>query len=79
MKIGCDFSYWQTNVPLQIQEAITTDAGQHVLITRFFHNKVIFYSINFLRCYFGFFNLLYIIVLYGIHKLLQRIRKVFKK
>lgn len=78
MNFGCDLTYFQTEVPRLIHEAITTDGGQHVLITRFFHNKPVFYLVNFFKCYLGFFNLLYIIALFGLYMVFQRIRKVFK-
>jgi hypothetical protein len=79
MNFGCDFAYFQTEVPRQIQEAIMMDAGQNVLLTRFFHNKPLFYLVNFCRCYLGFFNLLYIIALSWGYKLFLRRRGVLKK
>lgn len=54
--LPCDFLAIKIDVPLQIQEAITMDKGQNPLLTRFFHNKPLFYSTNIARCYFKYFH-----------------------
>jgi hypothetical protein len=76
MNFDCHLFYLKNEAMSQIRAAIAMDAGQPVLLTRFFHNKPVYYLVNLVRCYFGNFNLLYIIGLYGIYKLLQKRRKV---
>lgn len=66
-------------VARQIWEAITIDADQHVLITRFFHNKPVYYLVNLTRYYFGFFNLFHIIALWLGYNLLRDAKKNLKK
>ncbi len=43
------------DLPLQIEEAITMDGGQNPVLTRFFHNKPLFYGTSVVQCYFEYF------------------------
>lgn len=53
----CNFTDLRIGIPLKIQEAITMDGGQNTLLTRFFHNKPLFYSTGFTQCYLKYFDL----------------------
>ena len=87
--IPCDFFALKMDVPLQIQEAITMDKGQNPLLTRFFHNKPLFYGVNFTQCYFKYFHPYFLILLLhifgfifflpGIYFLLENWRRLMAK
>lgn len=45
------------DVPHQLWEATTADGhSANVLVTRFLHNKLLFYSNNFFRCYLSYLS-----------------------
>lgn len=75
------------DVPHQIWEAVTADGTANVLLTRFLHNKLLFYSNNFFRCYFSYLSFDFITAgfsivglaffLYGIYSLISRKKWIF--
>lgn len=77
------------NVPLKLQEAITSDGGQNPILTRFFHNKPLFYTVDFTQCYLKYFHPLFLlsftgflgflIFIYGAYQLLKRWRLFYIK
>lgn len=61
----CDFKAVMIDVPLQLQEAVTMDGGQNPLLTRFFHNKLLFYTTNLTQCYLKYFQPAFLVSLIG--------------
>ncbi len=47
-----------TDVPLQLWEVITTDGTTTtpIWVTRLFHNKPLFFTINYFKCYFNYLS-----------------------
>lgn len=52
----CTKTWILQDVPHQIWEAQTSDWNSNTLITRFFHNKFLFYANNGLRCYLSYLS-----------------------
>jgi len=55
---SCTYQAILNDVPLQIWEAITTDgpSATPLWVTRAFHNKPVFYFLNYARCYFHYLS-----------------------
>src|SRR3990172_8445263 len=47
----CNFLAISIDLPLRMEEAITMDGGQKPILTRFFHNKALFYGTSLTQCY----------------------------
>lgn len=66
-ELFCDRFAILRDVPLQLWEAQTADGSTAPpLLTRFYHNKVLFYGTNFLRCYLSYFSPDFILHIFGL-------------
>lgn len=78
----CDWAGIVVDVPLQLREAVTMDGGQNTFLTRFFHNKPLFYSVNFSQCYLRYFQPIFIfsfIPLWGLPFLIIGFSYIFSR
>lgn len=55
-EFSCIASRIFLDLPLQLWEAQVADGLVEPLVTRFFHNKLLFLLNNFLRCYLSYFS-----------------------